>query len=333
QAANTDYHYQSFGVPGLGIKRGLARDLVISPYSTALATQIDPVPAVANLRDLVSEGAEGEWGLYDALDYTPSRVSVEERRAVVYCYMAHHHGMTIAAIANCLLNGCMQRRFQSQPQIRAVDLLLQERIPVAVLEFQPQADEAATVLALPELPGAISRRLETPETTIPRTHLLSNGQYSVMLTNAGAGYSVCRSLAVTRWRADATRDHWGQFLYLRNTSTGYLWSAGYQPTRAAADAYEVTFAVDKAEIRRLDRNIETLLEVAVSPENNAEVRQLTLKNFDTGPAVVEATSYLELVLGSGAADIAHPAFNKLFVETEYVAERRALLARRRPRDA
>jgi cyclic beta-1,2-glucan synthetase len=333
QAANTDYHYQSFGVPGLGIKRGLARDLVISPYSTALAVQIDPVQSVANLRDLIAEGAEGEWGLYDALDYTPSRVAAEERRNVVYCYMAHHHGMTMAAIANCLLGGCMQRRFQSQPLIRAVDLLLQERVPVAVLEFQPHADEAATIPLLPELPGTISRRLATPETAIPRTHLLSNGQYSVMLTNAGGGYSLCRSLAMTRWRADATRDHWGQFVYLRNVESGHTWSAGFQPTRAVPDAYEVTFAVDKAEIRRLDRSIETVLEVAVSPENNAEVRQVTIKNFGSGPAVVEATSYLELVLGPAGADIAHPAFNKLFVETEYLAQRRALLARRRPRDA
>ena len=333
QGANTDYHYQSFGVPGLGLKRGLARDLVISPYSTTLAAEIDPAAAAANLRDLIAEGAEGEWGLYDALDYTPSRVAADERRNVVYCYMAHHHGMTMAAIANCLLDRCMQRRFQRQPQIRAVDLLLQERVPVAVLQFQPQADEATPVPALPDMPGAVSRRLSTAATAVPRLHLLSNGRYSVMLTNSGGGYSVCRSLAVSRWRPDATRDNWGQFLYLRNVDTGLIWSAGFQPTRAVPDAYEVTFAIDKVEIRRLDGNIETMLEIAVSPENDAEVRQVTLRNYGKRPAVIEVTSFLELVLSPAAADLAHPAFNKLFVETEYLDQRRALLACRRPRDA
>ncbi len=332
QATNSDYHYQSFGVPGLGLKRGLARDLVISPYSTALATQIDPVAGVANFRKLIDEGADGEWGLYDAIDYTPDRVPEGERRVVVYCYMAHHQGMTMAALSNCLFDHRLQRRFQSQPLVRATELLIQERVPVAVLEFQPQADEAASVPHLPETPSPVSRRITSADTAVPRTHLLSNGQYTVMLTNAGGGFSNCKSTAVTRWRADATRDDWGQFIYLRELRSAKLWSAGFQPTRAAADLYEVTYSVDKAEFHRLDGNLETFLEVAVSPENNSEVRQITVKNHGPKAVAVEVTSFAELVLSPAAADAAHPAFSKLFVETEYVADRRALLARRRPRD-
>jgi cyclic beta-1,2-glucan synthetase len=330
---NSDYHYQSFGVPGLGLKRGLAKDLVISPYSTALAAPINPTAAADNFRALAEEGADGPWGFYDAIDYTPERVPESERRTIVFCYMAHHHGMTIAALANCLLANCMQRRFQGQPLARATELLLQERVPTAVLEFQPHGEEASTVTLPPETIGPVSRRLATPMTVVPRIHLLSNGQYTVMLTNAGGGYSRCRDLAITRWRADTTRDAWGQFIYVRDMASGKFWSAGYHPARVQPDRYEVVYSLDKAEFRRTDGDFETHLEVAVSHENNAEVRQVTITNHGRRRAVIELTSYAEVVLSSAAADLAHPAFNKLFVETEYLADRRALVARRRPRDS
>ncbi len=330
---NSDYHYQSFGVPGLGLKRGLGKDLVVSPYSTALALAVKPADAVANFRVLANEGAEGPWGFYDAVDYTPDRVPEGERRVVVYCYMTHHQGMTMVALANCLLDHRVQRRFQRQPLIRSTDLLLQERIPLAVLQFQPQDDSTAAIPPLPVLPGPVSRRISTPATATPRAHLLSNGQYHVMLTNTGGGYSSCRDLAITRWRADATRDDWGQFIYLRDVANDRVWSATHQPTRADADTYEVTFSVDKAEFRRRDGNLESHLEVTISPECNVEVRQVTLTNHGRRPAAIELTSYAEVVLAGAAGDTAHPAFSKLFVETEFVPECHALLARRRPRDA
>ncbi|MGE3239998.1 MAG: glucoamylase family protein [Pirellulales bacterium] len=331
--ANSDYHYQSFGVPGLGLKRGLSKDLVISPYSTALAVLVRPAEACANFRYLAQEGAEGPWGYYEAIDYTPERVPEGERCTVVYSYMAHHQGMSLVALANAMFDHRMQARFQRQPLIRSTDLLLQERIPLAVLEFQPQEDTTSTVPPMPVLPGPVSRRITTPATATPRAHLLSNGQYHVMLTNAGGGYSKYRDVAVTRWRADATRDDWGQFIYLRDLSNGRVWSAAHQPTRAAADTYEVTFSIDKAEFRRRDGNLESHLEVTISPESNVEVRQVTLTNHGRRTAVVEVTSYAEVVLTAAAADAAHPAFNKLFVETEFVPESHALIARRRPRDA
>jgi cyclic beta-1,2-glucan synthetase len=331
--ANSDYHYQSFGVPGLGLKRGLGKDLVISPYSTALALAVMPAEAVANFRVLANEGAEGPWGFYDAVDYTPDRVPEGERRAIVFNYMTHHQGMTMVALANALLDHRVQRRFQRQPLIRSTDLLLQERIPLAVLQYQPQDEVTATVPPLPALPGPVSRRISTPDTATPRAHLISNGQYHVMLTNAGGGYSTCRDLAITRWRADVTRDDWGQFLYLRDLANDRVWSATHQPTRAEADTYEVTFSVDKAEFRRRDGNIESHLEVTISPECNVEVRLLTVTNHGRRAAAIEVTSFAEIVLAAAGGDAAHPAFNKLFVETEFVPECHALLARRRPRDA
>ena len=332
-AVNSDYHYRSFGVPGLGLKRGMSKDLVISPYSTLLALEIDPGAAVGNLEALAAEGGLGPWGMYDAIDYTPHRLPAGKRSIVVRCYMAHHHGMSLLAMANLLFAGCFRRRFHAHPLARASDLLLQERVPRSVPLVEPHADEVGEV----EIPRAadelVSRRLVGVDTPTPRTHLLSNGKYSVMLTASGGGYSRWRDVAVTRWRCDPTCDSWGQFLYLRDRASGQFWSATYQPTCTRPESYEAIFSIDKAEFHRRDFEIETHLEVVVSPENDAEIRQLTITNDGSQTRQIEVTSYVEPVLNSPGADLAHPAFHKLFVETEYIAEETALLARRRPRDS
>jgi cyclic beta-1,2-glucan synthetase len=330
--ASGDYHYQSFGVPGMGLKRGLAQDLVVAPYATALALMLRPRLALANLQALASEGAEGMWGLYDALDYTPERVPTGERSIVVRCYMAHHQGMSLIALANCLLQDRMRQRFHALALVRAGELLLQERLPVTAPLVVPHGHEVAE----PQVREAVrpsSRRLTSADTPTPRTHLLSNGQYSVMVTNAGAGFSRCQDVLVTRWRPDATCDPWGQFVYCRDLRSGLLWSAGFQPVGRTPEWYEVLYAVDKATFRRQDDEIETHLEIAVSPENNTEVRQLTLINHDKRPREVEVTSYAEVVLAPYGVDLAHPAFNKLFVQTEFLADLNALAAMRRPRAA
>lgn len=332
-AINSDYHYRSFGVPGLGLKRGLTKDLVVSPYSTFLAVEIAPQAAVENLRRLQEEGGLGKWGFYDAVDYSPDRVPPGKRNIIVRCYMSHHQGMSLIAVGNLLFSGRTRELFQSHPLARSTELLLQEKMPLTMPRVQPHADEVAVV----ELPKSedelVSRHSSGVETPTPRTHLLANGQYSVMLSSTGGGYSQCRDVLLTRWRSDATQDHWGQFLYLRDRQQGHVWSAAYQPTRVAPDAYEVIYSIDKADFHRRDGALETHLEVAVSPENNAEVRQLTITNHGDETREIEITSYAEVVLNGANADLAHPAFQKLFVETEYIAEETALLARRRPRDA
>ncbi len=334
QYIDGDFQYQSFGVPGLGLKRGLEKDHVVAPYATALATMIAPREAVDNFRRLAADGALGPYGFYEAVDFTPNRVPKGKRCVVVKQYMAHHQGMSLVGLANSLLDEPMPRRFHAVPMVRAVDLLLQERIPRDATIIEPseaiapaQSPETATAKAAP----LMSRRLTTAATPAPRVHLISNTQYHVMLTNAGGGYSTCRGLDVTRWREDITRDNWGQFIYLRDMGTGQLWSSAHHPTGRLADTYEVVFSADKAAFRRRDGMIETLTEVTVSPEGLAEVRRVTLTNHDTRPHEVELTSYAEVVLLGRGADLAHPAFGKLFVETEWLAGSQALLCRRRPR--
>jgi cyclic beta-1,2-glucan synthetase len=329
QYINLDFQYQAFGVPGLGLKRGLGRDLVIAPYATALAAMIRPHEALRNLRRLAALGGEGCYGFYESLDFTRDRLPECKDHLVVRCFMAHHQGMSFLALANCLFNNPMPRRFHQEPMVRATELLLEERVPT--IDHPTQPTELDAEVAPAGADSALSRRITTPFTAFPRTHLLANGRYSMMLTNAGGGFSRCEGLDVTRWREDVTGDAWGQFLYLRDLTTGVLWSAGYQPTGRRADAYEVLYSVDKAEIRRRDGHINSHLEITVCPENCAEMRRVMLTNQDTRPHDVELTSYLEVVLAPHAADLAHPAFGKLFLETEWVAEHQALLCRRRPR--
>jgi cyclic beta-1,2-glucan synthetase len=326
-----DYQYQSFGVPGLGLKRGLADELVIAPYATALALAVRPQEAIGNFRALAAEGAEGPFGLYEAIDYTRERLPDRQRSIVVRCFMAHHQGMSLAAIANCLLGDPMPRRFHADPFVRAVDLLLQERVPRSPTLIYPHGDEAAAQPPVSEGPHPMSRRLTTAHTIGPRAHLVSNGRYNVMVTNSGAGSATCRGIDISRWREDRTRDCWGQFIYVHHLREALTWSAGYQPICRNADEYEVIYSADKAEYRRLDGMIGTNLEVVVPPEDLAEIRRVTLVNHDHRARRLDVTSYVELVLGPHPVDLAHPAFGKLFLETEYLAAHDALLCRRRPR--
>jgi cyclic beta-1,2-glucan synthetase len=328
-----NYQYGPFGVPGLGLKRGLIENLVVSPYSTILASSILPHEAIRNLRALEVDGALSKYGFYEALDFTPERVKKGERCTLVRAYMAHHQGMSLIALDNLLHGNVMQNRFHSDPRVRATELLLHERIPHAVQAVHPRAEEVLTGRVVRTLTGLVTRAYDTPDLPTPRTQLLSNGSYSVMVTTAGGGYSMSGALAVSRWRPDTTRDNWGSFVYVRDVRSGVVWSAGFQPTCVKPDTYEVAFSEDKADFWRRDGGILTHYEVIVSGEDNSELRRVSVTNHSNRPREIELTSYAEVVLAPPASDQAHPAFSNLFVETEFYFPHQALLARRRPRSS
>ncbi|HEV2495699.1 MAG TPA: glucoamylase family protein, partial [Terriglobia bacterium] len=323
------YQYSSFGVPGLGLKRGLSEDVVVAPYAAALAAMIDPAAARQDFARLAAAGARGAYGFYEALDYTSTRLPEGKDVAVVRAYMAHHQGMSLLALSNVLNDGAMRTRFHTEPMVQATELLLEERTPRDVMVARPRAEEVSAPAEVRELIPPMLRRFTTPHDVTPRTHLLSNGRYAVMLTVAGSGYSRWRDIAVTRWREDATRDCWGSYIFLRDSQTGQVWSAGYQPCGVEADAYEASFWEDHAEIVRRDRALTTTLEVVVSSEDDAEVRRVSITNLGARAREIQVTSYAELCLAPQAADVAHPAFSSLFVQTEFVPEVGALLATRR----
>jgi hypothetical protein len=308
------YQYSSFGVPDLALKWGIGDNTVIAPYATALATMVDPQAAARNFVRLAEVGGRGRYGWYEALDYTKGRLPEGTDVAVVRAYMAHHQGMSVVAIADALHDGAMRRRFHAERIIQATELLLHERMPHDVALSEPMTEVQGTP-RIGELVSSTQRRFNSP-----RTHLLSNGRYAVMITAAGSGYSRWRDTAVTRWQEDVTCDHWGTYVFLRDTRSGEVWSAGYQPSGAEPDRYQVAFSEGRAEIVRHDGTITTTLEVAVSSEDDAEVRRVSITNLGSATREIELTSYAEIVLAPRAADDAHPAFSKLFVETEFVAK-------------
>jgi cyclic beta-1,2-glucan synthetase len=326
-----NYQYGPFGVPGLGLKRGLIEDLVVAPYATMLAAMIKPREAMENLRWLLREGALGSFGFYEAIDYTSDRLPQNQKHVIIRAFMTHHEGMSLVALDNSLYGGVMEQRFHSDPLVQATELLLQERIPVGVSAAHPRAEEVLSGRVAQSLPGMVTRVYDTADLDTPRTQLLSNGTYSLMITTAGAGYSACGPNAVTRWREDVTRDHWGAFVYLRDVRSGAVWSAAYQPVPRRPQSYEVAFSEDKADFWRSDAGLITHMEVVVSAEDNAEVRRVSITNNSIRTREIEVTSYAEIVLAPQLADAAHPAFSNLFIETEFFGAENAILAHRRQR--
>lgn len=326
-----NYQYRMFGVPDMSLKRETGENLVVAPYATFLALPFAPERALANLQDLRRAGAVNEYGFYEALDYTPSRQPNGQSVSIVREFMAHHQGMSLCALDNVVNGDAIRRRFRREAAMAAVELLLQERVP-----------EHTPLVKLPPDPRPLPRRgfltaathwrqYSTPHTPVPRAQLLSNGNYTVMVSNAGGGYSAWHDLRVTRWREDTTCDDWGSFVYVRDVTNGNVWSVTYQPTQVEPDEYHVTYVPEGVEFWRRDGSIETRTEITVSPQENVEIRQVTLTNHGTDERTLELTSYAEVVLAPARADAAHPAFQKLFVESEYIPEQQLLLFRRRPR--
>ena len=332
------YQYKAFGVPGLGLRRGLGDELVVAPYATALAAMLEPVRAAENFRRLAAIGLDGPYGYYDAIDYTSRDVDQTERQpratrqgsdgAIVRASMAHHQGMTLVSIANALLDDRMVDRFHADPRVKATELLLQERVPRLVPVTQPRPLEA-TRAASPVSADAL-RRFRSAATQFPHAAFLSNGNYVTVITTAGGGSSRCRGRSVTRERRDGTCDPGGQFIYLRDVRTGSVWSATAQPFGTEPQDYLVTLAPERATFHRMDDGIATNMDIAVSTEDDVEVRRLSITNHSDRPREIEITSYAEIVLAAPAADLAHPAFGKLFIESEYRPDYSALLCRRRP---
>ena len=328
---NKTYQYRAFGVPWLGLKRGLEADQVVAPYATMLALPLAPVAGVDNLRRLRRLGLWNEYGYYEAIDFSRRPGPDLPSGVIVRAYMAHHQGMSFLALVNVLHADIMQQRFHGDPRVKATAPLLYERIPVApVLHHLPTREE------LPVRVGAVSQepsvsRFETPHTNTPRVQLLGNGRYSLMISNAGGGYSRWQGLEINRWRADTTQDDWGTFCYLKDLDSGRIWSNTYQPTAGQADDYEARFPLDRVEFDRREAGIETKTEIIVSTEDDVEIRRLTLANRSLRVRHIELTTYLELAMAEHRTDRQHPAFNKLFIQTEALADRRTLLASRRSR--
>ena len=327
------YRYRAFGVPGLGLRRGLARDLVVAPYATALTLPLRPDVALENLREFQDLGLLGAYGFYEAADFTPERVPEGQRFAPVRSYMAHHQGMILAAAGNALCGDALVRRFHADRRVRAAELLLQERIPRELPTEIVRADEQG---------GPTPRRVAVPipgpwipvgADAVPQVHALGNGRLSSWISEAGAGALFWHDCALTRWLPDATRDDHGLWIYVRDEDSGAIWSVGRQPTAVVPDESHVVFHAHLAEFHRRDHGIAIGLEAGVAPGDDLEIRHLTIVNESEHPRSLVLTSYAEVALAEPLEDERHPAFSKLFVHSEWVPGLRGLLFARRPRGA
>jgi cellobiose phosphorylase len=328
--ASLNYQYRAFGVPGLGLKRGLADDLVIAPYASMMGLMVQPEASCVNLQKMADMGYMGRYGFFEAIDYTPSRLPRGQSAAIIRSFMVHHQGMGLLSLSYLLHDRPMQRRFESDPLLQSTLLVLQERSPQAGAFYSNTTEMAAIRSTAPD--QAMPMRILTQHSTpVPETQLLSNGRYHVMVTNAGGSYSRWKDLAVTRWREDSTRDNWGNFCYVRDLDDGQFWSTTYQPTLVDPRKYEVIFSEGRAEFRRSDRGIDQYTEIVVSPEDDIELRRTRITNKSDRVRTIEVTSFAEVVMAPAAADSAHPAFSKLFVQTEILRDENAILCTRRPR--
>ena len=327
------YQYTNFGVPGLGLKRGLGQNTVIAPYATVLAAQFMPREAVANLERLKKVGALGRHGYHDAVDFTPQRLPEGADHAVVYNYMAHHSGMTIAAVADAIFEGRLRDRFHSDPVIESAELLLQEKAPREILAatVRTEADER-TAKGETELQSPDTRIILDPLWALRSTSLMSNGRYSVMVTATGTGYSRWGDIAVTRWQPDPTEDRSGTFIFLRDADTGVWWSAMAEPKRVTGERVHTQFSDDKASFVKTVGTLRSEVECIVISEGNGEARRVTLYNDGPTDRHIEITSFAELALATEASDNAHPAFSKMFVETEIARNNGVIFASRRKRE-
>ena len=328
-----NYQYKAFGVPQMGFKRGLGNELVIAPYAAVLALMINPKEAFENIMRLKEAGMDGEYGLYEAIDYTPARTALHGESAIVKSFMVHHQGMSMLAFSNLFNESIMQRRFHANPFIRSAEELLQEKVPSKLSIVKEHKEEYKPLRRKTEDKPELIREYQCPDWQQPNVQLLSNGSYSVMVTDAGSGYSRNKDIAVARWLEKPGDNNLGFFIYVQNINSNNAWSATYEPYNIEPESYKVVFSPDKAEFFRTDGNIETHTQIVVSPEDNAEIRTVTLTNHSKHNRILEVTSYLEAVLTHPDADLAHPAFSNLFVTTEFVPQYHCLLASRRPRSA
>jgi cellobiose phosphorylase len=327
---NQNYQYRAFGVPGLGFKRGLSDDLVVAPYASMIAIGYNPQAVAQNLVNLMAHDGMGLYGLYEAIDFTTHRLLVGEPSAVVREYMAHHQGMILMAMANYFNKNKMLYRMHNDTRIQSVELLLQEQVAQSVVFQKPFDEEVKGIQRISETIVEVSPWNVPVHTSIPQVNLLSNGYYCVIISNMGGGYSSWRDVELTRWKADGVQDSWGTWIYIQDKGStennegsfaqGKVWSAGYQPILNEKANMQVTYFAHKAVFNRIEENITSTMEVTICPNDPVEIRLVRLHNTDKQLHQLRLTSYGEVILSKQNIDNHHSAFNKLFIETEFIPE-------------
>lgn len=325
---DSNYQYKAFGIPELRLQPSLSEPLVVAPYATMLALEYAKEQCALNIKKLMELGCAGDYGFYEAIDFSgPDPVAVTPY-SIVKSYMAHHQGMIMVSINNFLHNGLIRERFHSEQMIKAAETLLEEKLASYFVMVSRRGYNIQ--LKKIDIPEEIPRNRHVGKTALetPVALFLSNDDYSLMITSDGDGFSDYNGMMLYRWRPDIYAQA-GCYIYIKDIDAGRIWSSAYNPTKIDPDEYKVVFTPHQAEFIRRDGDISTRTVVSLSSNHDIEVRKVTITNNSGRKKRMELISYMEVVLDSAAAERAHPAFNKLFIESEFIEGHGIFLSGRR----
>ncbi len=327
---NNNYQYKAFGVPWLGLKRGLADEMVVSSYGTILAINDAPIDTIENLKRLEKEGMYNKYGFYESIDYTLSRLRKGEKNAVIKTYMAHHQGLILLSLDNLFNRNILQKRFMNNPEIESVEILLEERMPENVILTKEQKERVEKVKNIDYETYSV-REYNKPYDKLNNINLISSGEYSIITDRQGNGYSKYKDIAINRFkRTDDIEE--GIFFFFKNIKTKRIWTSGQMNYLAMADKYSISFSPEMSKIIRQDGGIETITKIFINPNSPVEIRRIELKNLGNTEETIEVNSFLEPVLSSLEQDYSHKAFNNLFLSFEFLEDTNTILVKRKQRD-
>ena len=326
---NNNYQYKAFGIPWLGLKRGLADEMVVSSYGSVLAITEDPKTVINNLKVLESQGMYSKYGFYEANDYTPNRISKNKKYENVKTFMAHHQALILLAIDNLFNDNILQKRFMKNPEMQAVNILLEERMPENVI-ITKEKKEKVEKIKYNNYDFYSEKNISKIGNEPEKYNLISNKDYTIVVDEKGNGYSKYKDILINRYKSTSDIEQ-GIGFYIKNIKNKKIWKNSYSQITEKPDKYSVTFAPDKTKITRIDGNIETKTKITVSPNDSLEIRRLEIKNLGNTDETLEVSSFIEPVLSNQDQEYAHPAFNNLFLNYEYIPETNTILVKRKKR--
>ena len=325
---NNNYQYKAFGIPWLGLKRGLADEIVVAPYASMMAIIDEPIEVLKNLKQLEKLGMYNKYGFYESIDYTPTRLRKNETKAIVKTYMAHHQGLILLSINNLMNNKIVQKRFVQNPEIEAVDILLQERMPENIIITKEEKEKVKKIKYI-DYENATQREITKINTKSNNVNVIGNDKYTIIMDQKGNGYSKYNNILINRYKYTDDEEQ-GVFFFFKNIKTKRIWTSNYMNYLSKADKYVMCFTPDMNKITRQDGNIETITKISVAPTEPVEIRRIELVNHGIEDETIEITSFLEPLISEKEQDYAHRAFNKLFLEYEIIED--TILIRRKSRD-
>ena len=325
----SNYQYKAFGIPWLGLKRGLGDELVVSSYGSILAILDCPKEEIENLKRLEKEGMYNKFGFYESIDYTPERVEKGKTSSIVKTYMAHHQGLILLSINNLFNDKILTKRFINNPELESVSILLQETMPEMGVTTKEEKEKVEK-LRYKDYEDYIKLVFNKIDERLITGNIISSEDYVVAMNQKGEGVSKYKDIYINRYKNTADY-HQGIFFVMKNIKTKRLWSSNYSFNKKKEN-YKISFMPDKVEQEIMEGNIKTTIKTTISSTQPVELRRVILENQGNDEEIVEVNVYFEPVLSKKEDDYAHQVFNNLFLITKYDNEQKSLIIKRKKRD-